>query len=174
MNVPSLRSFVQVRFALTAILFAGVTTTAGANPERERCGGDHSAPGCVRPLNDAEADAVRGAARALVRHDVEACRRLGAFVIAHVGDARMVPYPIRTPYGSATGDAHRREQPVGSGRVHVSDSVLVRDVALARPLNAKISTLVHDFAHLALELPQEDLFLGEDLAGNLAARCLGQ
>ena len=163
-----------MRFALTAVLIAGTSTVGGPNPERERCGGDHSASGCVRLLNDREADAVHGAARALVRHEVAACRTLGAFVLEHATEARMVPYPIRTPYGSATGDAHRREHPAGSGRVHVADSVLIRDVALARPLDAKVSTLVHDFAHLALELPQEDLFLGEDLAGNLASRCLGQ
>jgi hypothetical protein len=84
----------------------------------------------------------------------------------------MIPYPIQTPYGAATGDAHVVAQPDGSGRVHVADSVLTRHGALARPLSAKVRTLVHDFAHLALDLPQFTFHLDSDAADDAIGRCL--
>lgn len=84
----------------------------------------------------------------------------------------MLPYPIATPYGAATGDAHVVEDPTGTGRVHVADSVLTREGALARPMDAKVRTLVHDFAHLALDLPQFTFHLTSDAADDALARCL--
>ena len=84
----------------------------------------------------------------------------------------MIPYPIRTPHGTATGDAHVIERPNGSGRVHVADSVFTRQGVLSRPLSAKVRTLMHDFAHLALDLPQFTFHLKSDAADDAIARCL--
>lgn len=84
----------------------------------------------------------------------------------------MLPYPIVTPYGAATGDAHVVEDPTGTGRVHVADSVLTRQGTVARPMDAKVRTLMHDFAHLALDLPQFTFHLTSDAADDALARCL--
>ena len=63
--------------------------------------------------------------------------------------------------------------PAGTGRVHVADSVLTRDGAFARPTEAKIHSIVHDFAHLVMQLPQDHFFIGGDPAGDIADGCLG-
>lgn len=100
------------------------------------------------------------------------CRALASFIREHRGDARILPYPIRTRFGIATGDAHVVEDPRGTGRVHVADSIITGDGALARPLSAKVRSMLHDFAHLALELPQSNIYLSTDAADDALARCI--
>lgn len=100
------------------------------------------------------------------------CRALAGFIHEHRGDARILPYPIRTRFGIATGDAHVVEDPRGTGRVHVADSIITGDGALARPLSAKVRSMLHDFAHIALELPQTNIYLSTDAADDALARCI--
>lgn len=132
----------------------------------------HAEAACLRGLSAEESRALGVAVARLDDTRRQECRALATFIRTHQADARIVPYPIQTPFGAATGDAHVVEQPDGSGRVHVADSVLTRQGALARPLSAKVRTLVHDFAHLALDLPQFTFHLDTDAADDAIARCL--
>lgn len=129
-------------------------------------------PSCVRDMNDEESLALRRAAERLAQSNVAACSALGSFIADNAGSARVLPYPIRTPLGIATGDAHVVERPEGTGRIHVADSVWTREGALARPLSAKVRSMVHDFAHIALELPQYTSYLATDAADDAVRRCL--
>jgi hypothetical protein len=144
---------------------------SGPNPAAV-CAMRHADAVCLRGLTADESGALAAAVARLDSIDRDECRALAAFIRANETDARMIPYPIQTPYGAATGDAHVVEQPDGSGRVHVADSVQTRHGALPRPMSAKVRTLVHDFAHLALDLPQFTFHLDSDAADDAIARCL--
>jgi hypothetical protein len=162
-----------VRKAVLPVLAATLLLIGATAPNpAAACATRHAEPVCLRGL---AADESRALTLEVARLDstgrVE-CRALAAFIRAHEDEARMIPYPIQTANGAATGDAHVVEQPDGSGRVHVADSVLTRQGALARPLSAKVRTLVHDFAHLALDLPQFTFHLNSDAADDAIARCL--
>lgn len=151
----------------------GELAGGGAPAPMPFCVTSHAALECLRPLDAAENAALVRTIDVFTDSRDAVCRDVGAFMRAHAHQARVTPYTIQTPYGPATGDAHPREQPAGAGRVHVADSVFAAGVALARPMEAKIHTLVHDYAHLAMELPQFHVFLGGDPASDVAARCLG-
>jgi len=160
----------------TAVLpaFIGALLLLGASAPNPAvaCATRHAESVCLRGLSTEESLALAVAVARIDSTGRDECRALATFIRTHEGDARMIPYPIQTPYGAATGDAHVVAQPDGSGRVHVADSVLTRHGALARPLSAKVRTLVHDFAHLALDLPQFTFHLGSDAADDALARCL--
>jgi hypothetical protein len=162
-----------VRFAVFPALAASILLLGASTPNpAAACAMRHADSACLRGLT---ADESRALERAVARLDStgrEECRALATFIRDNEHDARMIPYPIQTPYGAATGDAHVVEQPDGSGRVHVADSVVTRHGALARPMSAKVHTLVHDFAHLALDLPQFTFHLNSDAADDAIARCL--
>lgn len=136
------------------------------------CATRHADAPCLRGLTTEESRALAAAVARLDSTGRDECHALASFIRTHERDARMIPYPIQTPHGIATGDAHVVEHPDGSGRVHVADSVLTRQGTLARPLIAKVRTLMHDFAHLALELPQFTYHLSTDAADDAIARCL--
>lgn len=161
---------------ILALAIAAVAVTAGrpAAPERPAatCASSHVDSACVRKLTGPESAALEAAVVVLERASRDECMALASFIRQNAGDARILPYPIRTPYGLATGDAHVVEAPHGTGRVHVADSVLTRHGALARPMSAKVRTLVHDFAHLALQLPQFSPYLATDAADDAIARCV--
>jgi hypothetical protein len=160
-----------VRYLL--LLGAVVVLSANVAPSpASECGARHAMASCVRPLNAAESAALDAAVHRLHQGDTDECRALGAFVRDHRRDARIVPYPIRTPFGIATGDAHLVEDPRGTGRVHVADSIITGNGALERPLSAKVRSLLHDFAHIALELPQSSIYLSTDAADDALARCI--
>jgi hypothetical protein len=162
-----------VRKVVLPILVGTLAVLGAMSPNpAAACATRHSESACLRGLNE---DESRALARVVTRLDATGrheCRALASFVRTHESDARIIPYPIQTPYGVATGDAHVVAQPRGSGRVHVADSVLTRQGALARPMSAKIHTLVHDFAHLALDLPQFTFHLNSDAADDAITRCL--
>jgi hypothetical protein len=152
----------------SAALLAGA---AKPNPAAA-CATRHAESACLRGLTEQESAALAVAVLRLDGTGRAECRALAGFIRTHEADARIIPYPIQTPYGVATGDAHVVAQPGGSGRIHVADSVLTRQGALARPMSAKVRTLVHDFAHLALDLPQFTFHLNSDAADDAIARCL--
>ena len=155
------------------MLGAVVALSANVAPSlASECGARHAMTSCVRPLNAEESAALDAAVNRLHTGERDECRALGAFVRDHRRDARIVPYPIRTPYGVATGDAHVVEDPRGTGRVHVADSIITGNGALERPLSAKVRSLLHDFAHIALELPQSSIYLSTDAADDALARCI--
>ena len=166
-----LRLSTGVRLSVIALV---CVLAAAASPVRpaSACATRHADSACVRPLSDAERAALEGAVAAIGRGDTEECRALARFIRAHAPESRILPYTIQTPYGMATGDAHVVEDPHGTGRVHVADSVLTRDGALPRPMSAKVRTLVHDFAHLALQLPQRNEYLATDAADDALGRCI--
>jgi hypothetical protein len=153
-------------------MLAGMLVGASAPNPASICGDRHSTPSCTRELNAQESQALRAIAERLVVSRSAACEELGSFIIRHAADARVLPYPIRTPVGIATGDAHVVEHPLGTGRVHVADSVWTREGALARPLRAKVRSMVHDFAHIALGLPQYNNYLSTDAADDAVTRCV--
>lgn len=164
-----------VRKAVFPTLAAALLLLGASSPNpAAACAMRHADSVCLRALTAEESD---GLARAAARLDAvgrEECRALAAFIRAHESEARIIPYPIQTPYGAATGDAHVVADPDGSGRVHVADSVVTRQGALARPTSAKVRTLVHDFAHLALDLPQFTFHLDSDAADDAIARCVAR
>ncbi|MGH7637602.1 MAG: hypothetical protein ACREOK_08110 [Gemmatimonadaceae bacterium] len=162
-----------MRNALLPVLAAAALLVGArvSNPAAA-CTSRHADSACVRGLTAEESAALARAIARLDSADKTECRALASFIRDHEGEARMLPYPIATPYGAATGDAHVVEDPTGTGRVHVADSVLTREGALARPMDAKVRTLVHDFAHLALDLPQFTFHLTSDAADDALARCL--
>lgn len=162
-----------VKLAVPAALVAVVLLLGASTPNPAAvCAMRHADAACLRGLTAAESRALAVAVARLDSTDRDECRALAAFIRANEYDARMVPYPIQTPFGVATGDAHVIEQPDGSGRVHVADSVHTRHGTLARPIGAKVRTLMHDFAHLALDLPQFTFHLSSDAADDAIARCL--
>ena len=154
--------------AVVVFLLLGATTP---NPAAA-CATRHAESVCLRGLTEEESRALALAITRLDATGRDECRALATFIRTHEDDARMIPYPIQTPYGAATGDAHPVEQPHGSGRVHVADSVLTRQGALARPMSAKVRNLMHDFAPLALDLPPFTFHLNSDAADDAIARCL--
>ena len=163
----------DVRNALLPILAAAALVVgAGAPNPAAVCTTRHADSACVRGLTAEESSALARSVARLDSSGREECRTLAAFIREHEGDARILPYPIATRFGVATGDAHVVEHPSGTGRVHAADSVLTRQGALPRPMHAKVRTLMHDFAHLALELPQFTLHLDSDAADDALARCL--
>lgn len=155
--------------AFAAVLLPGAS--AKPNPMAV-CATRHADATCLRQLTAEESRALRVAIARLDSIGRDECHALAQFIRTNEHDARMIPYPIQTAHGVATGDAHVVEHPDGSGRVHVADSVLTREGALARPLSAKVRTLMHDFAHLALDLPQFTFHLSTDAADDAIARCL--
>lgn len=157
---------------LPMLAAAALLVGFGAPNPSAVCTSRHADSACVRDLTAAESAALARAVARLDAVDRGECRALATFIREHEGEARVLPYPIATPYGTATGDAHVVEHPTGTGRVHVADSVLTRQGALARPMDAKVRTLMHDFAHLALDLPQFTFHLTSDAADDALARCL--
>jgi len=152
---------------------AVLVLSAGAAPSPiPSCGDRHSTAACLRLLNAAESAALEASIERLGKGTTAECRALGEFIRAHRRDARILPYPIRTRFGIATGDAHVVEDPRGTGRVHVADSIITGDGTLARPLSAKVRSMLHDFAHIALELPQSNIYLSTDAADDALARCI--
>jgi hypothetical protein len=164
MRTPTRGSLVAFAVAATAL--------SAPNGPTSPCVERHSDAQCLRSLDAVESVTLHQVATGLAQHGRVDCRVLGEFIRDHLQDARIVPYPIATPYGSATGDAHVREHPAGTGRIHVADSVIVAGHVMARPLSAKIETLLHDYAHLAMDIGQYDTFFATDLAGDLAVTCL--
>lgn len=157
------------------LLAASVLLLSGGavpSPTME-CGSNHATASCLRPLDADEMAALEARVARLVAAPDDECRALGRFIHEHRADARILPYPIRTRFGIATGDAHVVEDPRGTGRVHVADSIVTGDGALARPLSAKVRSMLHDFAHIALELPQSNIYLSTDAADDALARCIG-
>ena len=154
--------------AATAILLS-----AGAVPSpAAECSSRHATTACLRVLTADEMAALDARVARLAEIPSDECRALGRFIHEHRSDARILPYPIRTRFGIATGDAHVVEDPTGTGRVHVADSIMTGDGALARPLSAKVRSMLHDFAHIALELPQSNIYLSTDAADDALARCI--
>lgn len=163
----------SVRNAVIPAVAAAVLLSGARAPNpAAACAVRHSDSVCLRVLTAEESRALAFAVARLDSTGLAECRSLAAFVRTHENEARMIPYPIQTLHGVATGDAHVVAQPDGSGRVHVADSVMTRHGALARPMSAKVRTLMHDFAHLALELPQFTFHLDSDAADDALARCL--
>jgi hypothetical protein len=158
--------------ALFAFVASLLVLGASAPNPAAVCSVRHADSVCLRGLTEQESRALAVAIARLDSTGRAECSALAGFIRSNEHDARMIPYPIQTPYGAATGDAHVVAQPDGSGRVHVADSVLTRHGALARPLSAKVRTLVHDFAHLALDLPQFTFHLDSDAADDAIGRCL--
>jgi hypothetical protein len=158
--------------ALAAFTMVLVLLGASRPNPAAACAVRHADATCLRELTADESGALAAAVGRLDSTGRDECRALAAFIRSNEKDARMIPYPIQTPYGAATGDAHVVEQPDGSGRVHVADSVHTRHGTLGRPMTAKVRTLIHDFAHLALDLPQFTFHLSSDAADDAIARCL--